>query len=79
MILEMRESLEKLASDIKTVDSSYTSAKARDYISFSDDSFGFTDRIGLAPSLSGGALVIIAAFVFSFLRRLLSGKKEKEL
>ena len=79
MILEMRESLEKLASDIKTVDSSYTSAKARDYISFSDDSFGFADRIGLAPSLSGGALVIIAAFVFSFLRRLLSGKKEKEL
>ena len=79
MIAEMQASLEKLASDIQTVDSSYTSAKARDYLSFSDGGFGFAARIGLARSLLGAALILFVVFVFAFLRRLLSDKKEKEL
>ena len=78
MIREMQASLEKLASDIQAVDSSYTSAKARDYLSFSEDSVGFADRIGLLPSFLGAVLILLAAFICVFLCQSLPGKKEKK-
>ena len=78
MIREIRATLDKLAADIRAVDSAYTSTKARNYISFSDDSVGLASRIGLIPSLFCAALVLIAAYACVFLRMLLSGK-EKEV
>ena len=78
MIRGMQESLEKLASDIQSVDSSFTSAKARDYLRFSDDDVGFAERIGLLPSLLCAVLVLCAAFACVFLRIVLTGKKGKE-
>ena len=78
MIRDLDESLDRLASDIEAVDSAYTSTKARNYISFSDDSVGLASRIGLIPSLFCAALVLIAAYACVFLRMLLSGK-EKEV
>ena len=78
MIDEMQTSLEKLAADIQAVDSSYTSAKARNYLSFSDDGVGFAERIGLIPSLLCAALILFAAFICVFLYKLLPGKKVNE-
>ena len=78
MIREMTASLEKLAADIEAVDSAYTSAKARNYIGFSDEGAGFADHIGLLPSLLCAALILIAAFTCVFLRIFLSNK-EKEV
>ena len=78
MIDEMQTSLEKLAADIQAVDSSYTSAKARNYLSFSDDGVGFAERIGLIPSLLCTALILFAAFICVFLYKLLPGKKVNE-
>ncbi len=77
MIREMEASLEKLAADIQAVDSAYTNAKARDYISFSDDGMGFAERAGLLRSLLCAALVLAAAFACVFLRIFLSGKEKK--
>ena len=79
MIREMEESLEKLASDIQAVDSSYMSTKGRDYLSFSEDGIGFVDRIGLTTSLLGAAAVLCAAFVCVFFGKFLSGKEEKDV
>jgi hypothetical protein len=79
MIREMEESLEKLASDIQAVDSSYMSTKGRDYLSFSEDGIGFGDRIGLTTSLLGAAAVLCAAFVCVFFGKFLSGKEEKDV
>ena len=78
MIRDLDESLDRLASDIEAVDSAYTSAKARDYIGFSEDGAGFLDRIGLIPSLLSAALILTAVFVCVFLRIFLSNK-EKEV
>lgn len=78
MILELEATLDKLAADIQAVDSAYTSARARNYISFSDDTMGFADRIGLVPSILIAALILIAVFVCVFLRMILSDK-EKEV
>ncbi len=78
MIREMEASLEKLASDIQAVDSVYTSAKARNYIGFSDDDVGFADQVGLIPSLLCAALILFAVFTCVFLRIFLS-EKEKEV
>ena len=77
MIRQVRASLEKLAADIQTVDSSYTSGKARDYLSFSEDGVRFTDKIGLGQSVLLAALILGAAFVCVFLGKYLSGRKEK--
>ena len=79
MIREMTASLEKLASDIQAVDSSYTSAKARDYLSFSEDGVGFADRINIARSFLGTALILLIAFLWVCLSQLRSGKKGKEV
>ena len=78
MIHEMEETLDKLAADIQTADSAYTNAKARNYISFSDDSTGFATRIGLVRSLLCAALILIAVFACVFMRMMLSDK-EKEV
>ena len=78
MIDEMQASLEKLAADIQAADSSYTSAKARNYLSFSDDSVGFAGQIGLIRSLLCAALILAAAFICVFLCKTLSGKKVNE-
>ncbi len=75
MIREMEALLDKLAADIQALDSAYTSAKARNYISFSDDRMGFKDRIGLIPSLLCAVLILVAAFTCVFLRILLSDKE----
>ena len=78
MIRELEATLDKLAADIQVVDSAYTSARARNYISFSDDTMGFAERIGLIPSILIAALILIAVFVCVFLRMILSNK-EKEV
>ena len=78
MLDEIQTSLEKLAADIQTVDSSYTSTKARNYLSFSDDGTGFAERSGLIGSLLLAALILAAAFICVFLRTFFSKKKEKE-
>jgi hypothetical protein len=78
MIHEMEATLDKLAADIEAVDSTYTSARARNYISFSDDSTGFADQIGLVHSLLYSFLILIALWVFVLLWKIHSDK-EKEV
>ena len=78
MIREMVASLNKLAADIQTVDSSYTSTKARNYITFSDDHVGFAEQIGFVKSFLFAALILAAAYACVFLRMVLSDK-EKEV
>ena len=78
MIGEIQTSLEKLAEDIQTVDSSYTSSKARNYLSFSDDGVGFAERFGLIRSLLFTLLILVTAFICMFLFKFFSSKKENE-
>ena len=78
MIRQMQTSLEKLAADIQVVDSSYTSTKARDYLGFSEDDAGVAERFGLALSFLCTVLILSMAFIFVFLYKLLSKKKENE-
>ena len=78
MIREMEEKLDRLASDIQAVDSAYTNAKARNYISFSDDNTGFASRIGLARSLLYTVLILIVLFACVVLR-MIHSDKEKEV
>ena len=78
MIREIGETLKKLASDIRVLDSAYTSTKARNYISFStDDTDGLFNRIGLVPSFLCAVLILFTAYIFAFLGIFLSDK-EKE-
>ena len=56
----------------------YTSAKARNFISVSDDSTGLAQRIGLVPSLLCAVLIMLAVFACVILRMTLSDK-EKEV
>ena len=78
MIHEMEATLDKLASDIEAVDSAYTSARARNYISFSDDSTGFAQKIGLVRSLLYSVFILIALWACVLLWKILSDK-EKEV
>ena len=79
MLHEIEASVEKLASDIQALDSTYTSTKARNYIGFStDDGVGIADQIGLVPSLLCAALILFAAYTVVFLGIFLSDK-EKEV
>ena len=78
MIHEVQASLDKIASDIQALDSSYTSTKARNYIGFSDHGMGFADQFGLISSFICTALILIGAFTCVFLRIFLSDK-EKEV
>ena len=77
MIREKQAILEKLAADIQAVDSSYTSAKARDYLGFRENRLGFADRIGLLPSFFAALFILLIAFIYVSLRHSLSEKKEK--
>ena len=77
MIHEMEGTLNKLAADIQTVDSAYSSAKGRNYIRFSENGTGLAERIGLVRSLLLAALVLMAAFTCVLLGKYLSDK-EKE-
>ena len=78
MIHEIEATLEKLASDIQSLDSAYTSTKARNYIGFSTDSAGFADQVGLVPSLLFTVLILFALYAVVFLGIFLSDK-EKEV
>ena len=75
MIREMEVSLDKIASDIQTVDSGYLNTKARNYISISSDSTGFAEQIGLVFSLLGAVLMLIVTFFVVSLRIFLSDKE----
>ena len=77
MIREMEAALEKLASDIRSADSTYTSAKARDYLDFSEDVSGFAERTGLVTSLGCSAAVLLAVFALAWLRALVSDKERR--
>ena len=77
MIREMAASLDRIASDIRTLDSAYSSAKGRNYIRFSENGTGLAERIGLVRSLLLAALVLMAAFTCVLLGKYLSDK-EKE-
>ena len=77
MIQEMEAALDKLAADIRAVDSAYTSAKARDYLGFSDADVGLADRVGCVPSFLCAALILAAAFTCVFLRRYVSDKRKE--
>ncbi len=78
MILEIERTLQKLASDIQTLDSMYTSTKARNYLGFTADNVSAADRIGLIPSFVCSVMAIFAAYFFVFLGVFLSDK-EKEV
>ena len=77
MIRELEASLDQIAADIQAVDSGYLSTKGRNYIRFSEDSTGFSEQVGLVPSLGFAALLLIALFICVFLRTFLSGKEKK--
>ena len=78
MIHEMEATLDRLAADIEAVDSTYTIARARNYISFSDDSMGFKEQIDLVHSLLYSVLILIAVLACVLLWKILSDK-EKEV
>ena len=75
MIREMEVSLDKIASDIQTVDSGYLNTKARNFISINSDSTGFTGQIGLVSSLLGAVLMLIVTFIGVSLRIFFSDKE----
>ena len=77
MIHQMEVSLGRIASDIKAVDSAYSSAKGRNYIGFSDDSTGFAGQVGLVPSFLCAVLILIAVFTCVFLRIYFSDKENE--
>ena len=72
MIRQMEASLEKLASDVRTVDNSFTVYKARNYLSFRNSYMRFMDRIDFIGSIIGAMLVIGLVFIAVFLRNLSS-------
>ncbi len=69
MIKQIEDSLEKLASDIRKIDKSYTSYKARNYLSFRDSYQRFTDRIEPVNSIFGAVLLLGIAFTVTFCRQ----------
>jgi hypothetical protein len=75
MIKEMEVSLDKIASDIQTVDSGYLNTKARNFISINSDSTGFAGQIGLVSSLLGAVLMLIVTFIGVSLRIFFSDKE----
>ncbi len=78
MIGRMETLLDEIASDIQSVDSAYSSTKARNYIGFSEDKVSFTEKIGLLPSLLCAVLVLFVVFVCVFIGKIFA-RKEKEL
>ena len=78
MIAEMEASLDKIASDIRAMDSAYQSTKGRNYIGFSEDTITtFAEKAGVVPSLLFAVLIMILAFLFVFIGKLFSDKEKK--
>ena len=75
MIREIESSLDKIASDIQTVDSGYLNTKARNFISISSEDTGITGQIGLVSSLLGAVLMLIVTFIGVSLRIFFSDKE----
>ena len=75
MISEMEVSLDKIASDIQTVDSGYLNTKARNFISISSEDTGIIGQIGLVSSLLGAVLMLIVTFIGVSLRIFFSDKE----
>ena len=75
MIREMEVSLDKIASDIQTVDSGYLNTKARNFISISSEDTGIIGQIGLVSSLLGAVLMLIVTFIGVSLRIFFSDKE----
>ena len=68
MIRQMEVALEKLASDIRLVDNSFTEYKARNYLSFRNAYMHFYTRIDIPTSLIGAVLIVGLMFITVFLR-----------
>ena len=68
MIRQSEAALEKLAGDIRMVDNSFTSYKARNYLSFHSADLRILDRIDPAGSVLSTALIFVLAFTAVFLR-----------
>ena len=62
MIVDMQESLDKIASDIQTVDSGYLNTKARNFISIREGS-GIVEQLGLVSSLLWAVVMLIITFI----------------
>ena len=77
MIRQMTETLEKLAGDIRAVDSSYASYKARNYLSFHDSHQRFLQRIEPVRTLGIASVTMALLFAAVFLHNLI--KREKTL
>ena len=75
MIREMEASLETLASDIRMVDNSFTTYKARNYLSFRAGHTRFIDRIDLVGSVFGAVIIMGFAFIVVFLHYFLQTKR----
>ena len=78
MIREMEASLEKLASDIRMMDNSYTTYKARNYLSFRTSYLRFMDRIDIFSSVFNAVLIIGFMFTAVFLNYFFH-KRDKEV
>ena len=76
MIGQLEASLENLASDIRTVDNSFTSYKARNYLSFRDNHMRFLDRIAPVNSIATAVILLAAAFAVVFLRNLMRRERD---
>ena len=70
MIRQLQATLESLAADIRKVDQSYTSYKARNYLSFQASHMRFLDRIAPAQAFGTALGLLLAAFVMVLLRNL---------
>ena len=78
MIREMEASLEALASDIRMVDNSFTTYKARNFLSFRPSYMRFRDRIDIPTSVISAVLIMGIAYTILFLRYFFQ-KRDKEV
>ncbi len=68
MIRQMEGSLETIASDIRKVDKSFTSYKARNYLSFTNKSQSFIERLEPVNSLFSAGVLFVMMYTVVFLR-----------
>ena len=67
MIQSIGRSLEALASDIRTLDNSFASYRAHNYLSFRSSYVRFINRIDPIGSFLGAVLILVVAFTVVFL------------
>ena len=77
MIKEMEASLDKLASDIQALDSTYTNTKARNYIGFSENKVGIASKLSFGLSLLCTVMILVVVFICVYLRKYFSDKEKK--